>query len=334
MPIAGPSRIRPPPRILWPEPGSPGGLAAVWRLAPPRRVADVVSDIDSRDRDRDHQRAHEPRRVRASRDGNRADRDASATEMIARAIGEPEWPRRSRACGCAACCCASRASTRASISRPTLSRKESITAAPVGRPELGMGFCGGADLFGGQRGTHADTIYRCWAASRPRCPSASGAGRVPGSGTSPQVTSIGIVAAGLSSSVLAPLAATGGGVVQGFITERVRRRRAQTTFPAEYFAADAGAKAAMDDRNRMSVPVRRRRLQNAIACAGSAGPRSRPNAGHRCSWLPEVSCQIPRTLPAGSAKSATRSVPSGYGGVTTCPPWVATAASVSSTSAT
>lgn len=35
---------------------------------------------------------------------------------------------------------------------------------PVGRSELVMGFCGGADLFGRQRGTHAHTICRCRAA--------------------------------------------------------------------------------------------------------------------------------------------------------------------------
>ena len=33
--------------------------------------------------------------------------------------------------------------------------------------------------------------------------------------------------------------------------------------------------------------------------------------GAASSWPPAVSCQSPRTLPAGSAKSATRSVPSG-----------------------
>jgi hypothetical protein len=27
-----------------------------------------------------------------------------------------------------------------------------------------MGFCRGADFFGGQRGTHANTIYRFWTA--------------------------------------------------------------------------------------------------------------------------------------------------------------------------
>ena len=47
-----------------------------------------------------------------------------------------------------------------------------------------------------------------------------------------------------------------------------------------------------------------------------------------------VSCQIPSTLPAGSANSATRRVPSGYGGLTICPPEATTAVRVCSTSAT
>ena len=48
-----------------------------------------------------------------------------AIEVIASAIGDPECSRRYRA----DCCCASRVSTRASISRPTLSRNDSITAS-------------------------------------------------------------------------------------------------------------------------------------------------------------------------------------------------------------
>jgi hypothetical protein len=35
---------------------------------------------------------------------------------------------------------------------------------PVGRPQLVVGFCSRPDLLGGQRRTHADTIYRCRAA--------------------------------------------------------------------------------------------------------------------------------------------------------------------------
>jgi len=51
----------------------------------------------------------------------------------------------------------------------------------------------------------------------------------------------------------------------------------------------------------------------------AAGPGLRPTSAHCVSRLPEVSCQIPRTLPAGSAKRATRSVPSGSGATDKCP---------------
>jgi hypothetical protein len=40
-----------------------------------------------------------------------------------------------------------------------------------------------------------------------------------------------------------------------------------------------------------------------LAPPGAARPGVRMDASHRCSWLPAVSCQIPRTLPAGPAKS-------------------------------
>jgi hypothetical protein len=55
------------------EPGQPG-LPAVRRLAPPRSVADVVSDVDDR----------------AGCDGDRADRDAQGHEVMAGAREEPE----------------------------------------------------------------------------------------------------------------------------------------------------------------------------------------------------------------------------------------------------
>jgi Transposase DDE domain len=45
-------------------------------------------------------------------------------------------------------------------------------------------------------------------------------------------------------------------------------------------------------------------------------------------------CQTPITFPAGSRKVATRRSPSGYGGVTTSPPWATTFSSVSSTRST
>src|SRR5215469_4603437 len=67
---------------------------------------------------------------------------------------------------------------------------------------------------------------------------------------------------------------------------------------------------------------------------GPVDPQFGLDAGHRDPGPSEVSCQIPSTLPAGSANSATRSVPSGYGGLTTCPPWAVTASRVASTSAT
>jgi len=67
---------------------------------------------------------------------------------------------------------------------------------------------------------------------------------------------------------------------------------------------------------------------------GVLDPQFGLDVAHGESSEAAVSCQIPSTLPAGSANSATRRVPSGYGGLTICPPEATTAVRVCSTSAT
>ena len=67
---------------------------------------------------------------------------------------------------------------------------------------------------------------------------------------------------------------------------------------------------------------------------GVLDPQFGLDVAHGESSEAAVSCQIPSTLPAGSANSATRRVPSGYGGLTIYPPEATTAVRVCSTSAT
>ena len=54
----------------------PPRSAAVRRLMVPRRIADVVSDVDNPNHQPDDQQPHEPSRVGTRRNSDRADRDA------------------------------------------------------------------------------------------------------------------------------------------------------------------------------------------------------------------------------------------------------------------